>query len=73
LGALRLVTGGKDEDEALAETQFRDVLREAFREGTIDAYGNEEQHESLFNVIDQELEFPFEARSLAANFDVDDL
>ena len=39
----------------------KEAIDEAFQEGTVDAYGDDEQCVSLFNTIDEELEFPFEA------------
>jgi hypothetical protein len=38
-----------------------EAINEAFQEGTVDAYDEHEQCMSLFNVIDEELEFPFDA------------
>jgi hypothetical protein len=41
-----------------------DLIREAFDQATVDAYGDDEQHTALLTAIEDQLEFPFEAQVL---------
>lgn len=47
-----------------------DAVRQAIEEATVDAYSDSEQHNSLFDAIEQELAFPFPARVLGEKVSV---
>lgn len=47
-----------------------DAVREAFAEATVDAYGDSEQHTSLYYTLKDQLAFPFPARVLGETVSV---
>ena len=45
-------------------------VREAFEEAIVDCYGEYEQHSGLLTMIEQEVQFPFQAQVLGDNVKV---